>query len=535
MHGPLGHHQSPRASVLARLGGVLIAVIALVAGVVETSASTASEVRPSVRFHPGSPDLHDPLVPGYGNGGYDVRHYNIDLRYNVATGLLSGTTAITARLTRNLSRFNLDFALPVKSVTVNGRSAAFKLQLGHGFYYGKELVITPRSLPKSSTLRVVVRYAAKPQDVKIHGISEWTPTVTGTTAWDDPLAASEWWYPGNDYPSDKATYDVTVTTAKADQAITNGLLVSRTVQGHTATSHWRSRDPMATYLSFLSIGKYNVVRGSILGGTPSYLAYERTGNVYMQRARRDVSRIPEILGVLQKWWGPYPFDVAGAIVSQTQYGTAFETQTRPTFTSLYWKLHPRNVWAVVHEAAHQWYGDSVTMTRWRHVWLAEGFATYTEWQWSQTHGHGSAQQLFIANYQQYGKHDPFWKEPVIHPKFALDAQVYERGAMTLQALRNRVGKSDFFTIMRSWTRHYRHANGGSADFANLAARISGENLTAFFHVWLSSHHRPAPTHRNGFPRRAIDALQTGHFTRPPSFAAIARSDAMLARLSEPSK
>jgi aminopeptidase N len=461
----------------ARLVGVPIALAALAFGVVETPPSPASAMRDSIRFHPGSADLHDPLAPGYGNGGYKVRHYDIDLRYHVSTGLLAGTTTITGRLTRNLSRFNLDFALPVKSVTVNGRKADFKSELGHGFYYGKELVITPsRGLPKGSALRVAVRYAAKPREVKIHGVSEWSTTLTGTTVWDDPIAASEWWYPGNDYPSDKATYDVTVTTAKGVEAITNGLLVSRNVHGNTATSHWRSADPMATYLSFLSIGKYDVVRGPILGGTPSYMAYERTGTVYMQRARRDVSRIPEILGVLQKWWGPYPFEVAGAIVPQTQYGTAFETQTRPTYTALYWKLHPRNVWAVVHEAAHQWYGDNVTMTRWRHVWLAEGFATYTEWQWSQTHGHGSAQQLFNANYQQYAKNDPFWKEPVIHPKYALDAQPYERGAMTLQALRNRVGRSDFFTIMRSWTHDYRHANGDSADFAHLAARISGQHL-----------------------------------------------------------
>jgi hypothetical protein len=144
MQGSVGLRQSRRALAVARMAGVLIALIALVAGVVEIPASTASGVRSSVRFHPGSPDLHDPLAPGYGNGGYDVRHYNIDLGYNVSAGLLRGTATVTARLTQNLSRFNLDFALPAKAVTVNGHRAAFKLVLGHEFYYGKELVITPR-------------------------------------------------------------------------------------------------------------------------------------------------------------------------------------------------------------------------------------------------------------------------------------------------------------------------------------------------------------------------------------------------------
>lgn len=508
------------------VGALLLAALTASVG----SATAAPPGGAAVHFHPGSEDLHDPLAPGLGNGGYDVDHYGIDLHYDVASKLLTGKTTIIGRLTQNLSRFNLDFALPVESVTVNGAAATFKSELGQDFNYGKELVVTPAAgLRAGSHLTVVVTYAANPRDIKVHGYSEWHHTVTGVSVWDEPYAASEWWYPGNDYPSDKATYDVTVTTDKADTVVTNGALLSRTVDGNEATAHWRSTAPMSSYLAFLDIGKYDVVRGTIPGGTPSYFAYERTGTVWVQRARRDVSQLPAILGVLQKWWGPYPFDVAGAVVNQTPYGTAFETQTRPTYTALYWQNHPRNIWAVVHEAAHQWYGDNVSMTRWRHIWLAEGFATYTEWAWSQLHGHGTVQQLFDAEYQQYPARNAFWKDPVIHPRGVLDPQAYERGAMTLQALRNRVGTADFFTIMRSWTHDHRHGNADSADFAALASRVGGKDLTAFFHVWLATDHRPAPTRRNGFPPGAAAALSHSKVAIPASFTAIARTDADLAR------
>lgn len=513
---PLGRTTVPVAAAAALLGATL-----------QQPSASAHSPSGNTHFHPGSADLGDDLVPGYGNGGYDVRHYGIRLHYAMASGALSGSTTIRAQLTQNLSRFNLDFALPVRSVTVNGAPADFKLERGVDQSQGKELVVTPRAgLPRGSMMTVRVAYTAKPFDVRVNGYSEWSTTVTGVTVWNEPDAASEWWYPGNAYPSDKATYDVTVTTNKRYQAVTNGTLLSRAVHGTQATAHWRSTAPMASYLTFLTIGKYDVVRGALRGGQPTYFAYERTGSAYVDRARRDVSRLPEVLDVLSRWWGPYPFDVAGGIVSQTPYGTAFESQTRPTFTALYWRYHPRNVWAVVHEAAHQWFGDSVTMSRWRHIWLAEGFATYSEWAWSQAHGNGTAEELFEANYQLYPKGDPFWHQALTRPSGPLDNQAYERGGMTLQALRNKVGSATFFMIMRTWTRLHRHGNGASSDFAGLASRLSGRDLTAFFRVWLQAEHRPAPIPRNGFPE-GYDAAALGDRSVPASFDAIRRTDAAL--------
>jgi aminopeptidase N len=468
---------------------------------------------------PGSAGLGDYLVRAYGNGGYDVAHYRIEVGYRPATGRLRGMTTLRAVTTQDLSRFNLDFVLPVRSVSVNGRAADFETVDRRGMA-GRELVVKPAAaLSEGSVMRVKVAYSAVPARVKVAGYSGWHPTPTGVNAWDAPTAASQWWFPSNAHPSDKATYDIVARTPARLKAISNGRLVSRVVHGRRATTHWRS-GPLATYLTFLAIGDYRVARDRA-GGVPAWYAHERGGGIYVERAWADVRRTPGVIRFLSRRFGPYPFDSAGGLVFRHTFPTAFETQTRPQYTALMWRYNPHNMWVVVHEIAHQWFGDSVTMRRWRHIWLSEGFATYGEWLWSAHRGTGTPQQLFRAAYQLYPRDDWFWTVAVTHPEFALDPQVYERGAMTLQALRNKIGQQAFFTILRRWPRERHHATASTADFVALAERISGRQFDRFFDVWLRTRSRPAPTIRNGFP-----ADMTAR-PAPPALAAIAHNRQLL--------
>jgi aminopeptidase N len=187
------------------------------------------------------------------------------------------------------------------------------------------------------------------------------------------------------------------------------------------------------------------------------------------------------------------------------------------------------MWAVVHENAHQWFGDSVTMRRWNDIWLAEGFATYSEWLWSQDQHQGSAENLFLASYHEHPTGNSIWEQPLNRPFFALDIAPYQRGAMLLQALRNRIGSPEFFRVMRTWVRRHGHANGSSAQFAALAEKISGEDLSSFFDAWLYAARRPAPTVANGLPPGARGRLAAGTVPPPVSLAAISRTDAALDR------
>ncbi|MFF0878010.1 gluzincin family metallopeptidase [Micromonospora aurantiaca (nom. illeg.)] len=166
---------------------------------------------------PGSPGLGDSYFPDYGNGGYDVGHYDIRLRYEPATDRLSGTTTILATATKDLSRFNLDFALDVESVRVNGWVAGFARAGDH------ELVITPaRPLTKGQQLTVVVRYAGVPSQTTVYGYTAWTRTADGALAVNEPESAW-WWYPSNDHPKDKATWDVSVSVPTGVEVISNGV------------------------------------------------------------------------------------------------------------------------------------------------------------------------------------------------------------------------------------------------------------------------------------------------------------------------
>jgi aminopeptidase N len=146
---------------------------------------------------------------------------------------------------------------------------------------------------------------------------------------------------------------------------------------------------------------------------------------------------------------------------------------------------------VVHEVAHQWFGDSVALAEWRHIWLNEGFAQYAEWMWSEEQGLGTAQEQFDAVYS-IPADDPFWSVVIGDPgpELLFDNAVYFRGAMAVHALRLEVGDRDFFRILHAWTTRKAGGNGTIPQFMALAERVSGEQLDDLFRVWLFTGSKP---------------------------------------------
>ena len=149
---------------------------------------------------------------------------------------------------------------------------------------------------------------------------------------------------------------------------------------------------------------------------------------------------------------------------------------------------------VVHELAHQWFGDSVSVHEWRDIWLNEGFATYAEWLWTGDHGGRSPQQAFDTAYATSPQ--IMWQTPPGNPPtndlFSdhTGNSVYTRGAMTLQALRVAVGDDTFFRILRTWAQQ-RAGNTGTTDqFIALAEQLSGKSLHPLFGTWLYGTTRP---------------------------------------------
>jgi aminopeptidase N len=433
-------------------------------------------------FTAGSDGLGDPMFPLAGNGGYDVSNYSLTLDYTPAGNRLTGTAVITARATQNLSQFDLDFRM-VNSVTrllVNGTPASFS------YAKGQELVVTPAAgLVQGKTFTVSVDYSGQPivvtdPDTSIEG---WVPTDDGAFVVNEPQG-SPGWYPVNDNPRDKATFDFRVTVPDGLTVMANGVLVSQTHAGGKATWFWRETDPMAPYLATTTLGKFDLTTSST-DGIPTYVAVDP------QLAKGQVlTKLPDAVRFYASIYGPYPFNAVGAIVDSAKYvGYSLETQTKPNFPYV-----PDEA-TLVHELSHMWFGDSVTLATWPDIWLHEGFATWSEWIWSEHEGNKSAHQWFEQLYNTPAKDTAFWGPAVAdftNPALLFNGTVYYRGGMTLQALREKIGDLAFFSLLRTWATQNRYGTVTTPQFIALAEKISGQDLTQFFKVWIYQADKPAP-------------------------------------------
>ena len=491
---------------MKRTPALLIAGLAVVLAASPVTAAAGA---------PGAPGLGDSYYPLDGNGGYDATHYDIRLSYQPQTDLLSGSTTILAKATQDLSRFNLDFLLKVSSVRVNNVPATFSTN-------GGELTVRPKSvLPKGSDVTVVVRYADTPEPYRLYGLVGWQRTPTGALGVNEPQIAP-WWYPSNDHPRDKATFDVSIAVPAGVEALSNGELRDvRPVPGGVRWS-WRSVRPQAPYLTFLAIGQYEVRFATAPNGQQLITAYGDDLGTSGPAARASVERTPEVIDFLAGNFGPYPFEAQGGIVD-SGLGFALENQTRPVYDAGFF-FGGANTYVVAHELAHQWFGDSVSVHDWREIWLNEGFATYAEYLWSENEGEGTPAEVAQFVYDIIPAEDDFWQvlpgDPGPDNQFA-DA-VYDRGGMTLQALRTEVGDDAFFRILRTWTARHRYDTVTTVEFVALAERISGKQLDDLFTTWLYTKGKPA-TGPNGTAATARTAA-----AKPKSYDRIMATHHLLA-------
>jgi LPXTG-motif cell wall-anchored protein len=504
---------------------------------VPTAPSTTEPTTP-VDFQPGAAGIGDEYFPLDGNGGYDVQNYDLDLAYAPDTDVLSGTTTVTAVATQNLSAFNLDFdtrdvngedAITISSITVNGEPAEWSLattriskDTGQPQLEGStdddatpprtELtVVPPAGIPLGAIITTTVAYSGVPIVVDdAFGPAGVFPTPTGAVIVGQPRVAATW-FPSNDHPSDKATFSTRMSVPTGLEVIGNGRLASQTTAGGLDTFDWEMEKPMATYLATATLGDFDVETTTVAGITyvdaidPSLFSRDVQGAPGVKVgdiASQIFATEPQVIEFLSSYFGPYPFSEAGGIAigyideeAGEDLPYALENQTRPIYPA--WAF-PADVDAgvVVHELAHQWYGDDLSMNRWSDIWLNEGFATYAEWLWEEEQGGRTTQQSFDAAYAfDYSTiNDPdFWQTVVADPGSAgiFENAVYYRAAMTLQALRNEVGDEAFFAIIKGWATENAGTAVSTTQFVDYAESVSGQDLTAFFDTWIYTAGKPA--------------------------------------------
>lgn len=424
----------------------------------------------------GAAGAGDPYFPRLGNGGYDAQHYALDLDYEPGSGELTGTATIEAEATQPLESFHLDLAgLEVEQVTVDNADARFELAR-------RELVVTPdRRIKKGSEFTVAVTYGGVPDADEEDSLGipiGWVEIAGGSYVLSEPNGAHTW-YPVNDHPSDKATYDFRVSVPDPFVAVANGVLTEQVaVEGRT-TYVWESDDPIASYLVEVAVGDFVLTDDGTVDGVQIRHAFARS---LEEEAARAAEKTPEMLEFYADQFGPYPFDAYGVVVVDEPLGVALETQTLSLFGSDFATSSAEIIYA--HELAHQWFGNAVTPARWRDIWLNEGFATYAEWLWSE---HTDGTPVAASAESTYGGLGASGALPPVLAPGADDLfnpNVYSRGGLTLYALGVEVGDEVFDRILKTWFERFNGKSVTTDDFVGLAEDIADRQLDELFTDWL---------------------------------------------------
>lgn len=426
----------------------------------------------------------DPYLPSSGNFGYRVSRYELDLEYKVAINRLAGTATITAVTLAVLRTFSLDLAdaLSVTKVTVNGvRPQQFRTAAG-------KLHIALRDpLSPGAAMTIVVRYAGAPKPVRsLWGDVGFEELSDGALVAGQPNGAQSW-FPCDDHPSAKASFRIDIATESPYLAIANGELVSRRARAGMTTWTYELPEPTSTYLVTLQIGMYERHRLA-KNGVPIHAALP--GRL-RENFEHDFARQPQMMKLFVKLFGDYPLSEGyTVVVADDDLEIPLEAQGISIFGANHCDGKGGAERLIAHELAHQWFGNSVTAQRWRHIWLHEGFACYAEWLWSENSGGRSADEWALHYYQRLAKspRDLILADP--GPRDMFDDRVYKRGALTLHVLRRNLGDDNFFTLLREWTARYRHSTVVTDDFTGLASHYADESLRPLWDDWLYTTELP---------------------------------------------
>ena len=422
----------------------------------------------------------DSYLPTNGNFGYRVSRYDLELEYKVTINRLAGSATITAVTLAALRMFTLDLAAPlsVSKVTVNGkRPAAFRTSPG-------KLHITLASmLPAGAAMTVVIRYGGSPRPIQtMWGEVGFEELTNGALVVGQPNGAASW-FPCDDHPSSKACYRIQISTDTPYRAVANGELTSRRARAGMTTWTYELAEPTSSYLITLQIGDYGMLR---LPKAPVPMRAALPARLN-RNFDHDFARQPQMMKLFVNLFGPYPLSAGyTVVVTDDELEIPLEAQGISIFGANHCDGTRGSERLIAHELAHQWFGNSVTVRRWRDIWLHEGFACYAEWLWSQESGGPSADE-WARHYHERLRNAPqdlMLTDP--GPKDMFDDRVYKRGALTLHTLRRTIGDADFFALLRDWTARYRHATVVTDDFTGLAAHYAHNSLRPLWDAWLYS-------------------------------------------------
>jgi len=433
----------------------------------------------------GSSGIGDPYYDQLGNGGYDVSHYTISLDVDPSSNMMSGTTIIDAKATQLLDSMNLDLQdLTVDAVQVNSEPAIFSHQ-------DHELKISPYTqLVNGELFSIHVLYHGNPKPIEniasqnLANTVGWFHSTTGAIiVWSEPNGSASW-FPVNDHPRDKATYRFEITVPKPWVVAASGILSEVVDNGSQTRYVWEMDQPMASYLASIEIDKYIIETSA---GPNGIVIRNYFTPDFPTELKANINQIPAMIAYFSSIFGQYPFGAYGVVISEGDIppcnlviGGATELQSLSLFCP---KDSVLDESIIAHELAHQWFGSSVSLKNWQDLWLKEGMATYAEWLW-QTRNQGveALNQRATEERSSFSIDNKIGQPP---PEDLYSWEQYGGGALTIHALRLKVGDEVFFKIIRTYLERYRYGNASVQDFIDLSEEISGLELSAFFDDWLN--------------------------------------------------
>ncbi|WP_246490345.1 M1 family metallopeptidase [Brevibacterium oceani] len=462
----------------------------------------------------------DPYTPGVGSADLSIDHYDLDLDYRIGPNRLSGRAVLTGRVLTETKSIVLDLTgLRVSKASVNGTKVRFSAR-------GKKLRLTTSQLSKDQPVRIDISYAGNPQPaIGTWGDIGWEELEDGVLVAGQPVGASTW-FPCNDHPSNKAKYRIRVLVESEYTVVSNGALTEKVRKAGRTQWTYESTTPLATYLATVQIGRYrngaipvssggSGVGAAVLGAAKDAVAgsaKDAVASALKGAGKDEPAESPVPLGLYadDHWdaalgrlgvqhgmmnlfidrFGPYPFDVYDVVVTDDELEIPLESQP----LSVLGPNHLGNDWEaerlVAHEMAHQWFGNSLTPSRWQDIWLNEGFACYAEWLWSEESGRATAHE----------RAEEWWEDLAAQPQDILlgdpggpdmfDDRVYKRGALCLHALRREIGDADFFASLGEWTTKHRHSSVSTEDFIACVSQVAGRDIAEVVRPWLDELELP---------------------------------------------
>ena len=406
----------------------------------------------------------------------DVLNYKIAVDLYPDREAIAGSTEITGIINGgdvNSLILNFHDDMEITDLILNGNTTEYEHDDVH--------LTIPFNGEVRDTFNLLVSYSGTPDNLGFGSFSfgEYNDKSVVYTL-NEPVFASTW-FPCNDRPDDKASLEISITNDSSKVSVSNGKLLEVVSRGKRKTYRWKTHYPISTYLISIYSADYEKFGDTFIFGKDTMDIGYYVFPEHRNDAEIDFSVHPEILEVLSSAFGKYPFikEKYGVAVFLWQKG-AMENQTITGIGSKFIGGNKFFTDIYVHEAAHQWWGNAVGPATWKDIWLNEGFATYSE---ALYYEKISGKDAYISTLLSKKSND--FPGTLYDPKDNFfGSTVYNKGAWVLHMLRNKVGDSTFFEILRHFYQRFKYKNASTKDFQDISELIAKEDLKKFFDQWV---------------------------------------------------